>query len=124
MGEIMKQEIKSIRTFIGAKDYKTSKSFYLDLGFEEKIIFEKMSFFKIDNFGFYLQDFYVKDWIDNSMVLLEVENLDKFWDFVQRLGLDKKYTGVKLIPIKEEDWGREFLITDPSGVLWHFAEYS
>lgn len=46
MEEIMKQEIKSIRTFIGAKDYKTSKSFYLDLGFEEKIIFEKMSFLK------------------------------------------------------------------------------
>ncbi|MGI8543169.1 MAG: hypothetical protein ACR2MD_06765 [Aridibacter sp.] len=65
-----------------------------------------------------------KDWIDNSMVLLEVENLDKFWDFLQQLGLDKKYSSVKLIPIKEEDWGREFLITDPSGVLWHFAEYS
>ncbi len=119
----MKEEIKAIRTFIGAKDYETSKSFYHDLGFEEKFISKKMSIFKIKDLGFYLQDYYVKDWLDNSMMLLEVDNLDKYWNYLQQLELDKKYPGVKLIPIKEEDWGRECLIIDPAGVLWHFVEY-
>ncbi len=85
----MKQEIKAIRTFIGAKDYETSKSFYRDLGFQEKFLFEKMSLFKIENFGFYLQDYYVKDWVDNSMMLLEVDDLDKYWQHLQQLQLDK-----------------------------------
>ncbi len=119
----MKHNIKSIRTFIGAKDYTTSKAFYKDLGFEEKFLFEGLSLFKIGDFSFYLQKYYVKDWVENSMVLLEVENLDAYWDFLQNLHLDQKYAGVKLVPIKEESWGRECLLIDPSGILWHFAEY-
>lgn len=117
------QETKSLRTFIGAKDYETSRSFYRDLGFEEKVISEKMSLFTIDRLSFYLQDYYVKDWIENSMVLLEVGDVDKYWSFLQQLELQDKYTGIKLFPIQENDWGKECLLVDPSGVLWHFAEF-
>jgi hypothetical protein len=117
------QETKSIRTFIGARDYEISRSFYQDLGFEEKVISEKMSLFAIEGLSFYLQDYYVKDWIENSMVLLEVSDVDRYWNFLQQLELDKKYTGIKLIPIQENDWGKECLLIDPSGVLWHFAEF-
>ena len=117
------QEIKSIRTFIGAKEYKISRSFYQDLGFGEKVISEKMSLFTIGGLSFYLQDYYVKDWVDNSMVLLEVQDVDKYWRFIQQLELDKKYPGIQLIPVQQNDWGKECLITDPSGVLWHFAEF-
>lgn len=119
----MEYGVKSIRAFIGAKDYKISQSFYRDLGFKEKVISEKMSIFTIGNLGFYLQDYYVKEWLENSMLLLEVEDLDKYWDFLQGLDLQKKYPGVRIIPIKEEDWGRECLIIDPAGALWHFAEF-
>ena len=117
------QETKSLRTFIGAKDYETSRSFYRDLGFEEKVISEKMSLFTIDRLSFYLQDYYVKDWIENSMVLLELGDVDKYWSFLQQLELRDKYTGIKLFPIQEHDWGKECLLVDPSGVLWHFAEF-
>ena len=39
----MKYEKKSIRTFIGAKDYDESRGFYTKLGFEEIIVGPKMS---------------------------------------------------------------------------------
>lgn len=118
------QETKSIRTFIGAKDYEISRSFYRDLGFEEKVISEKMSLFTIQGLSFYLQDYYVKDWIENSMVLLEVGDVNRYWNFLQKLDLDKKYEGARLIPIRENDWGKECFLVDPSGVLWHFAEFN
>jgi catechol 2,3-dioxygenase-like lactoylglutathione lyase family enzyme len=117
------QEIKSIRAFIGAKDYETSKSFYRDLGFEEIVISEKMSLFTIKGLSFYLQDYCVKDWIDNSMMLLEVGDVEEYYSFLQRLELDKKYPNIKLVPLQQNEWGNECLLVDPSGVLWHFADF-
>ncbi|MGZ5287016.1 MAG: glyoxalase, partial [Flavisolibacter sp.] len=72
----MKHQVKSIRPFIGARDYNNSRQFYLDLGFTEHEISPAMSYFEAGGFGFYLQDYYAKDWIDNTMVFLEVDDVD------------------------------------------------
>ena len=117
------QETKSIRAFVGAKDYETSRSFYRDLGFSEIVISEKMSLFTIKGLSFYLQDYYVKDWIENSMILLEVGDVQEYYSFLQRLELDKKYSNIKLVPLQENEWGKECFLIDPAGVLWHFAEF-
>jgi hypothetical protein len=82
-----------------------------------------MSLFTIQGLSFYLQDYYVKDWIDNSMLLLEVSDIQEYYSFLQRLELDKKYTTVKLVPLQENEWGTECYLVDPSGVLWHVAEF-
>ena len=119
----MKHKAKSIRTFIGAKNFEESRAFYRALGFEELVIGDNMSYFKVDQLGFYLQDYYVKDWINNSMVFLEVDNVERYWEELNRLGLHKEYKYVRLTPIKEYDWGRECFMHDPSGVLWHFGEF-
>lgn len=112
----------SVRTFIGAKDYAQSRTFYRELGFEEVIIDPKMSYFRIgENIGFYLQNAYVKDWVDNSMVFLEVDDLDSWHAEVEAKELPQKYKRVRLSDIKDESWGREFFLHDLSGVLWHFG---
>lgn len=120
----MKSKTKSIRPFIGAKDFELSRSFYRDLGFEEIILSKNMSVFKMDDLAFYLQDAYIKDWIDNSMLFLEVENVNHFWNELLKLQLTTKYKEVKLVPIKVLDWGKECFIHDPSGVLWHIGEFN
>lgn len=121
----MKHQAKSVRTFIGAKNFEESRNFYKELGFEEFIISKNMSYFNIfETLGFYLQDYYLKDWIRNSMVFLEVDNVDQYWTDLQALGLHHKYKGVKLTPIKDDVWGRECFLHDPSGVLWHFGEFN
>jgi len=91
---------KSIRPFIGSKNYSISREFYKNLGFEEVITSEKMSYFYIKEFGFYLQDAYVKDWVDNSMIFLEVDNLESTLEH-----------------------RNEFFLHDPSGILWHFGKF-
>ncbi len=41
-------EAKTIRTFIGAKNYEESRRFYRELGFEEVEIGDKMTLFKVN----------------------------------------------------------------------------
>ncbi|MDN3582232.1 glyoxalase [Mucilaginibacter flavus] len=119
----MENSAISIRPFIGARDFKLSKSFYRDLGFNEVILTPTMSLFKTNQLGFYLQDAFVKDWIDNTMVFLEVEDVVQHWNTLISLKLSDKYTDVKLSPVRVEHWGRECFLHDPSGILWHFGEF-
>ena len=120
----MEHKAKSIRPFIGAKNYEVSRKFYLDLGFRESILSQNMSYFNTDEIGFYLQDAFVKDWIDNSMIFMEVADVKQFWADLVALDLPSKYDQVKLVPIRELPWGRECFLHDPSGVLWHFGEFN
>jgi len=121
----MKHQAKSIRAFIGAKDFEESRLFYQALGFEESIIANNMSYFKVTNtLGFYLQDAYVKDWVDNTMLFLEVDDVDRYWKELQALGLHTKFKHVRLTPIKEYPWGKECFMHDPSGILWHFGQFN
>ena len=116
---------KSIRPFIGAKDYSQSRQFYRDLGFEEITLGDKMCLFKVnENLGFYLQDYYLQDWIDNSMIFVEVEDVEKCAEELMSKGLQHKYDNVRFTGIKDYDWGREVFMHDPSGVLWHFGEFN
>lgn len=120
----MKHKAKSIRPFIGSKDFGISRRFYQDLGFKEIILAHNFSYFETAGIGFYLQDAYVKDWIDNTMLFLEVEDVNQFWTELLDLNLSAKYENVKLVPIREMDWGKECFIHDPSGILWHVGEFN
>ena len=120
----MKHQAKSVRTFIGAKNFEESRNFYKDIGFEESIISKGMSYFKIvETLGFYLQDYYVEDWINNSMIFVEVDNVEEYFLQLQNLNLQHKYKEVKLVPIRNENWGSECFLHDPAGVLWHFGAF-
>ncbi len=119
----MEHKTKSIRPFIGAKNYNLSRHFYQDLGFQEFVIAPNMSFFKADTIGFYLQDADVKDWIDNTMVFVEVDDVDRYWKELSALNLPAKYPGARLTPIQNYDWGKECFLHDPSGILWHFGAF-
>ncbi|MBK9981100.1 MAG: glyoxalase [Saprospiraceae bacterium] len=119
----MEHTAKSIRPFIGAQDFELSRQFYRDLGFHENILGPGFSVFKKDGLAFYLQDAYVKDWIDNTMLFLEVEDVVRYWNELLALDLTTKYKSVKLIPVREYDWGKECFLHDPSGILWHIGEF-
>jgi L-amino acid N-acyltransferase YncA len=119
----MKQNIKSIRPFIGAENFEISRSFYKDLGFEEVVLENNLSVFKMQEISFYLQNYYTKDWVDNTMLFIEVEDVDAFWAELLLLNLMDKYEKVKLTPIRTMDWGKECFVHDLSGILWHFGEF-
>lgn len=119
----MKHKALSIRPFIGAKYYDISREFYKDLGFEEVNLGHEMSLFRLGNLGFYLQRAYVKDWVENTMIFMEVDDADRYYHEILALDLPKKYKGVRLTLTRVLDWGKECFLHDPSGILWHFGEF-
>lgn len=119
----MEHKAVSIRPFIGAKNFELSRSFYRDLGFQETVLSPDMSVFKTEEIAFYLQNAYVKDWIDNTMIFLEVKDTSRYWNELLALNLTQKYENVRLTPIQVNDWGKECFLHDPSGILWHFGEF-
>lgn len=120
----MENSAVSIRPFIGAKNFEISRSFYRDMGFEEVVLSHNMSLFKTGGLGFYLQDAYVKDWVDNTMLFLEVADVDQYWDKLVTLDLPAKYEGVRLTPARIMDWGKECFVHDPAGILWHIGQFN
>ncbi len=123
MSFIMSLTTSSLRPFLGAKNFDQSRSFYRELGFEETIIEPSLSLFENGNSIFYLQDYYVADWIGNSMLLLEVSNIAQQYHALQASNLFTRFADAKLLPLATEDWADVFRIIDPSGVLWHVGEF-
>ena len=115
-------EFKSIKPFIGAKNYQESRRFYKEIGFEvmdgEKYCEVKVN----DHLGFWLQNYYHKGWVNNSMIYLEVDNVEECERELLAKDLHKKYKYVRFTEVKTFDWGRELFMHDPSGVLWHFCQ--
>jgi hypothetical protein len=117
------QRILSLRPFVGAKDFALSRRFYHDFGFAESVLAPRLSYFSTQGFGFYLQDAYVPDWVDNTMLFLEVGDVEAYWTTLQARDLPGRYPGVKVSAIREEAWGKEGFVHDPAGILWHIGEF-
>ena len=119
----MKLEVKSLRPFIGCKDFTVSREFYAKIGFTEKVISHNMSVFEMEGYAFYLQDAFVKDWVDNTMLFLEVSNANTYLDYLNSINLKDLYPTTKISKMVFTDWGREFFLHDPSGILWHIGNF-
>jgi uncharacterized glyoxalase superfamily protein PhnB len=115
--------VVALRPFVPAKDFQTSKRFYIDLGFEVAPLGDKIASVSIGNFAFLLQDYFNQDWADNFVMHMLVTNLDQWWAAVSRLDLEFHYKVRAPRPPKVEPWGlRVAYLFDPAGVLWHFAQ--
>ncbi len=115
---------KGIRPFIGCADFIQAKRFYLRLGFTEKWSGGDLSYLDLNGYGFYLQDSYVQDWVDNTMLFMEVDSLEDVLTSFKALDLQLDFPKVKLSEIVHNDWGNVFYLHDPSGILWHFGKFN
>lgn len=111
-----------MRPFVPARDFDLSKSFYETIGFE-KVLDSEVAIFNAGSGGFILQRYYQKDWAENFMMQLLVDDLDAWFQHIESLDLPTKF-GVKApTPPKLQPWGlRITYLTDPTGVLWHISE--
>ena len=109
------------RPFMPAKDFDLSKRFYEALGFE-KLVDGEVAIFGAGSGGFILQRYYQKEWAENFMMQLMVDNLDAWWAHIN--SLDLSHFGVQPPrPPAMQPWGlRVAYLSDPSGVLWHVAQ--
>lgn len=110
------------RPFLPAKDFDLSKRFYEALGFE-KILDGDVAIFRAGSGGFILQRHYQKEWAQNFMMQLMVDDLDAWWDHIKALDLAGRFGVPPPKAPAMQPWGlRIAYVIDPSGVLWHLAE--
>ena len=110
------------RPFMPARDFDLSKRFYEALGFT-KVLDSEVAIFNAGSGGFILQRYYQKEWAENFMMQLIVDDLDAWWAHIQSLDLPKRFDVPPPKPPAMQPWGlREAYVVDPSGVLWHVAQ--
>jgi hypothetical protein len=106
---------------VPAKDYETSKRFYLDIGFQPRQLADRLFEMQLGTFSFILQDYYVEDWAHNFVMHVLVTDLDEWWRHISGLDLPARY-GVKTLAPKQESWGMVAGVVDPCGALWRFTQ--
>lgn len=111
-----------LKAFVPARDFALSKRFYADMGFTLASDTEGVAYFHHENVSFLLQDFYVKEAAENLMMHLLVEDVDAWWQRLRDTGLAERY-GVRIGAVELQPWRmRDFVLIDPSGVLWRIAQ--
>ncbi|WP_257668966.1 glyoxalase [Parapedobacter tibetensis] len=88
-----------------SKDFDVSRSFYDALDFTQTVINGNLSLYERDGVSFYLQRYYVKEWLENTMLFVVVDDVHQFFQHLQELKLDQIYPSVKVLPIQKEEWG-------------------
>ena len=114
--------IKEIKAFIPAKDFELSKQFYQDIGFTNASDGDGVAYFHFENCSFLLQDFYEPEHCNNFMMHILVEDIESWHSKIEASGAIEKYN-VKISEVSEQPWGMlDFVLFDPSGVLWRFGQ--
>jgi catechol 2,3-dioxygenase-like lactoylglutathione lyase family enzyme len=110
------------KAYVPAKDFALSKRFYQDLGFDLVWSSDDLAYLRRGNSSFLLQNFYTREHADNFMMHLLVKNVEAWWQHVEAQGLPAKY-GVMVEPPADRSWGiRDFVVVDPTGVLWRIGQ--
>jgi len=117
-----KLRVVEVKAFVPAKDFELSKRFYRDIGFTMASDGDGVAYFHHGNASFLLQDFYAEELTKNFMMHLLVEDVDAWRSIIDEAGIAEKY-GVKVGPVEPQPWRmRDFVLFDPSGVLWRVAQ--
>lgn len=116
--------INGLTPFLPAKNFELSKKFYGDIGFTVKAEIENAILFVSNEHGFWLQNYYAKEWAENSMICLYVNDINFWWSKnAPILNSDAYRDHIKVFTEPHDQEGALMMqFCDPSGVLWHVRE--
>lgn len=76
--------------------------------------------FRLAETMLWLQDFYVKDWAENTVLYVGVEDADAWHRQLE--SMRSEFPDLRIEGPVDQDWGHRMVTTwDPAGVLLHFA---
>ena len=116
--------VNEMKVFLPAKDYRLSKAFYTDLGFDLawEAPEQNMAKFAIGSQMFMLHDWYEKNVAELMYMHIIVPDVGQWWEHVLNQKLADRYP-IKTEPPDDREWGiRDFVLFDPSGVLWRIGQ--
>jgi catechol 2,3-dioxygenase-like lactoylglutathione lyase family enzyme len=115
--------IRAFRPFLPARDYETSLRFYQALGFDAYPLGSTLAELSLGPHAFLLQGYYVKEWAENTVMHVLVNDVHAWWQHIASLDLAGRFGVSPPAAPRVESWGLTVAyVFDPSGVLWHFAQ--
>lgn len=115
--------ILAFRPFLPAKEFETSLRFYEAIGFHANRLGETLAELSLGTHAFLLQGYYVKELAENTVMHVLVNDVQAWWRHLDSLDLANQFGISPPAPPRIEPWGLTVTyVTDPAGVLWHFAE--
>jgi len=111
-----------LKTLVPARDFARSKDFYQALGFQMPWSDDQLAYLHHGTCSFLLQNFYVHGQAENFVMHLLVEDVDAWHRHLAKEGIADRF-GVRMGELVERPWKmREFVLFDPSEVLWRIAQ--
>ena len=118
----MALSIKNFKVYMPAKDFELSKRYYTALGFKRTEGGGGTADFGLNGNWFRLQNYYVKDWAENFMVVISVDDVPAWHEHVQRIADSSEFKDVRVKPPETVDGSLVLHVIDPSGVLLVFVQ--
>jgi catechol 2,3-dioxygenase-like lactoylglutathione lyase family enzyme len=109
------------KAFVPARDFALSKQLYQDLGFNLVWSDDALAYFRHGTSSFLLQNFYNEIHAGNFMMHLLVNDVDASWQYIETQGIAAKYD-MKIEPPENHGTMRDFVVVDPTGVLWRIGQ--
>lgn len=119
-------KVNDVKVFVPAMDFDESLQFYKALGWQQNWVADDrtLAILELANNRFYLQDYYHKEWANNFMMHISIDDATAWWHHATKVLADGDYKRARVNKPKQESYGA--LVTyvwDPSGVLLHFAQF-
>ena len=116
--------VEQLKTFVGTKDYDLSRGFYCALGWEVRYEDEGLAVMGFATQEFYLQRYYQEEWCNNMMMHLTVADVSAWYEHINSVLTESGYAPARVTQPKREPYGADVCYCwDPSGVLWHVAQF-
>ena len=122
----MNLNVSDIKTFVPAKSFETSFSFYIALGWRPTWQAEdnSLAVMELGDHRFYLQNYFQKDWAENCMLHITVDDAQAWFEHANTVISSSRFNGSRIRKPQREPYGAVVTyVWDPSGVLLHFAQF-
>jgi catechol 2,3-dioxygenase-like lactoylglutathione lyase family enzyme len=114
-----------LRPFIPARDFARCKRFYAALGWDTVDVGPGLALVRLtDDQHFYIQDDYVREVAENSMLHVTVDNAPAWYAHVVSVLEHGAFPDARVQPPAKQDYGASVVfVHDPSGVLLHLCQW-
>ena len=115
-------KILSLEPFVpSGSNFDGSKELFQELGFTVNWDAGDYVGFGKDGCKFILQKYDNKEFAENFMISVKIDNAEQFWKEVTERKLPEKF-GIRINKPTQMPYGKEVNIIDLAGVCWHFVE--
>jgi len=115
-------KIRDLKVYVPAKNFEQSKRFYTALGFKASEGWGGTVDFELDGNRFRLQDYYVKDWAENFMMVMGVDDVEGWHQRVRQLADGGEFDNIRIKAPEPVGDSLVLHVVDPSGVLLIFVQ--